>query len=154
MFDFIVPVGIVAIMCFTIYRLFELFVRRHERTLLIEKLSEIPAEKLTTDPASSFLGVARKHSSSNFWGLRIGMFMLGVGFGLVIAYLVVSTFLVDTVNYVDAHRTLKRIIVDSVEIVYGSFVLLFGGLSLVVSFIFEQKYYRANREIENTLDNE
>ena len=47
MFNFLAPIFVTATICLTIYKLFELFVRRKERNTFIEKLSEIPVQNLS-----------------------------------------------------------------------------------------------------------
>lgn len=154
MFDFLESLGVTAVICLTIYKLFELFARRRERTLFIEKLTEIPIEKLQGNLGLPYCGNRTKTNSPSFLSLRVGLLILGVGFGLLFAYFLISTYLVDTVYHVDAHRTLKRIIVGSEEYVWGASVLFFGGIALLASFIIEQRLLRKRKEEDNSVEQE
>lgn len=55
-------------------------------------------------------------NNSRFIELKIGMLMVGIAFGLLLAYLIEKTLNIDEVVF------------------YPSFMLLFGGISLIASF--------------------
>lgn len=113
----------VAIVFGTIYKLFELFVGRKERQMLIDKLSD-----------NSFSEVKFKGfmSSSPYSALRIGCLLLGLGFGMLMGYIIVynyfSQYWLDDVNWQ---------VRDTVSIIYGASTLFGGGLGVLVAFVIE-----------------
>ena len=72
MMDFIMVPAIMAIITVGIYKLFELFVCKKERLMLIEKMGD----KYEPDVAS----IPRFHSNYSFSALKIGCLLLGMGF--------------------------------------------------------------------------
>ncbi len=58
---------------------------------------------------------------AKFLGLKIGMLMIGIACGILLAYTLEQT------------TTIKG------EVFYPSFILLFGGLSLIISFFWTNK---------------
>lgn len=131
----LVAVAIVAIIFGVIYKLFDLFVRRKERMMLIEKMENLPAESLPDRlrmPTSS---------SAPTGGLRLGCLLLGVGLGLLagfgIAYGTVP-------GYMQGGEIVWRVR-DTVSVIYGASTLLGGGLGLVVSYIIEMKQQQKKR---------
>ena len=67
-------------------------------------------------------GIDTKDSSENrYLELKIGMLMVGVAFGLLLAYLIEKFLKIDEVVF------------------YPSFMLLFGGISLIASFFWVKK---------------
>ena len=157
MFNFLAPIFVTATICLTIYKLFELFVRRKERNTFIEKLSEIPVQNL-----SGFSGRLplpyEVGTSWNFVALRIGLLLLGIGVGLLVGYFIadVNVYTNDVVLARAKHRTYINMVEGSLPIIYGSSVLFFGGLALVVSFLIEQWVVRqkADRNISESTSEE
>jgi hypothetical protein len=132
MMDFIMVPAIIGIITLGIYKMFELFARRKERLAIIEKLGD------KFDPALldfKFTLPGKSSNSSSFGTLKIACLLLGIGLGLLVGFFIVqnSTFTgfgkeFDYNNYR-----------DSIGIIYGASVLLFGGLGLLVAFIVEIK---------------
>lgn len=157
MFNFLAPIFVTATICLTIYKLFELFVRRKERNIFIEKLSEIPVQNLSGFSGRLPLpyGVG---TSWNFVALRIGLLLLGIGVGLLVGYFIadVNVYTNDVVLARAKHRTYINMVEGSLPIIYGSSVLFFGGLALVVSFLIEQWVVRqkADRNISESTSEE
>jgi len=97
LFTLIVTVGI------TLY--FFLKARHAERMAMIEKGT--PSEDWK--PAST----------TNFWGVKIGMLCFGIGFGILLAFII------------------HRLIGGDQSALYPGLMFLFGGGSLVVSYFIE-----------------
>jgi hypothetical protein len=85
--------------------------RNRERMAMIEK--GIGAELFNTTPKARF----------TYWALKLGLLILGIGIGLAVAVFVAPIFQ----NPMDKN------------IVYWAFILSFGGLGLIGSFIIERK---------------
>jgi hypothetical protein len=134
MLQFITIPLVVGIITLGIYKLFELFARRKERLLIIEKLGD----KLD----SSMIEI--KHSLplkleglQKFGTLKIACFLLGIGIGLLIGYFICLNTVVGF-NYENMSRNAD----ESVGVIYGASVLLFGGLGLLIAFLVEMKYLK------------
>lgn len=151
MFNFLTPIFVTATICLTIYKLFELFVRRKERNMSVEKLSEIPVEKLSGFSARlPFIHEPELGRSWSFAVLRIGMLLLGIGVGLLVGYFIadINVYTNEEVLNQARHRTYINMVKESLPVIYGSSVLFFGGLSLVVSFLIEQWVLRQRDKVE------
>lgn len=105
LFTLIVTAGI------TLY--FFLKARHAERMAMIEKGA--PSEDWK--PASS----------NNFWGIKIGMLFFGIGFGILLAFI------------------LHQFIGGDQSALYPGMMFLFGGGSLVVSYFLELRLGQKDR---------
>lgn len=118
--DILVPIGVLAIIFGCVYKLFELFVGRKERIMLIEKLQ----------PEQLSHGVAgHLKFSTYFTTLRTGRLMLGIGLGLVAGYCI------------DPQTSY-----ESSSIIYAASVLIGGGLGLIAAFLTELKLNKKKEE--------
>lgn len=115
----------VAIVFGVIYKLFELFVGRKERMMIVEKLGD----KLTPDTFKN--GIFYRTGLFSFGGLRMGCLMIGLGVGLLVGYGIISA---TQYSYFDGNRPY-----EVTSVVYGACVLLGGGTGLVISYLIEKK---------------
>lgn len=129
-----------------IYLVFELFVRRDERKMLIEKI--IPEKK---DDISKFLspwvprfdlGVRLGLRRNN--ALRIGLLLVGIGVGLLLG------FILDSFSYVYfSNRTW-----ETPSIIYTACVCLCGGVAFVIAYVLERKHeMQDNKELLKDMKN-
>ena len=131
MMEFISIPLVVAIVTMGIYKLFELIIRKKERLTIIEKMGE------KFDPsmiASQFSFEMKSFGGSAFNTLKIACLLLGVGLGLLVGFFIaINTigFYLDNDNNWQYNQT--------VSVIYGASVLLFGGLGLLVAFLIEMK---------------
>lgn len=128
MMDFIMVPAIMAIITVGIYKLFELFVCKKERLMLIEKMGD----KYEPDVAS----IPRFHSNYSFSALKIGCLLLGMGLGLLIGFIICTS---SVPGYLDKNMDDWHVYRETVSLVYGACVLVFGGIGLVAAFITELK---------------
>lgn len=135
MLDFIMAPAIVGIVSAGIYGLFELFVRRNERMAIIEKIGD----KLDASAFEGKLNLPSYGRRMSFSALKIGLLLAGCGLGLLIGFFIGMSLLPDAA-YNDNYQ-LRKVL----SVVYGSSVLLFGGLGLVVAFIIELKLGKKDR---------
>ena len=132
MLDFIMVPLVCGIFVLGFYKLFELFVCKKERLLIIEKMGE----KFTPDMLEhkiSFSSIGKFSSSA----LKFGCLFMGLGLGLLIGYLICSTTLEGYTNMGDVR--LNYNMRETISIIYGACILLFGGLGLLTAFLVELK---------------
>ena len=110
----------------TIYKLFELFVRKEERKMVINKIAEIYKVDLNNIDI-------RMGSVSN-WALRLGALMIGVGLGLFIAFFLNGMITNGDYWRCEDPRSYRYV----AEILYGSCVCFFGGIALLIAYFVER----------------
>lgn len=131
----LMTVANVAIIFGVIYKLFELFARRKERMMLIEKLENLSAENLPDKLSMLTSG------SSSAGALRLGCLLLGVGLGLLTGFGIVYGMVPDYMQGGEIAWQVR----NTVSIIYGASTLLGGGLGLVISYIIELKQQQKKR---------
>ena len=124
MMDFIMVPAVIGIITLGIYKLFELFVRKKERLVIIDKIGD----KLTPDILSGQIDFSTNIPKFSSSALKFGCLCMGLGIGMLVAFAVHYNF-ADFVENAYYQRSA----------VYGSCVLLFGGLGLLIAFIVELK---------------
>lgn len=137
MMDFIMIPLIIGIITAGIYGLFELFVRKKERLAIIEKIGD----KLDASAFDLKIGVSRILSgySTGFSSLKAGCLLFGIGLGLLVGFLLAMS---ATGGDPGGNRNMTSTI-------YGASVLLFGGISLIISFFIEVKMSKKMKDDEN-----
>ena len=110
----LVPLGAFAMIFGIVYVL--VTSRNRERMALIEK---------GADPA---LFETKKKATSGT--MKVGLFCLGIGFGIVVAYLLTSGGGMDE------------------DAAYPAMIFVFGGLALVASYLWQRKQDKVN-ELKN-----
>jgi hypothetical protein len=103
--------------------LFELFVCKKERLLIIEKMGE----KFTPDMLEHKINFSSIGNLS-FSGLKWGCLLMGFGLGLLAAFAIHYNFQ----DFVSKQWDIQ-------SMVYGACVLIFGGLGLLTAFLVELK---------------
>ena len=124
MMDFIMVPAVMGIITLGIYKLFELFVRKKERLTIIDKIGD----KLTPEILSGKIDFSTNIPKLYFSALKFGCLFMGLGIGMLVAF--------------DVHYNFADFVESSYQIIgaiYGSCVLLFGGLGLIIAFIIELK---------------
>ena len=121
--DFIMVPVVCGIFVLGFYKLFELFVCKKERLLIIEKMGE----KFTPDMLENKINLSSVGNLS-FSALKFACLFMGVGLGLLVAFCIHYNF----ADFLDKSW-------DTRSVVYGSCVLLFGGIGLLIAFLVELK---------------
>ena len=122
--DFIMVPAVIGIITLGIYKLFELFVRKKERLMIIDKIGD----KLTPEILSGKIDFSTNIPKLSSSALKFGCLFMGLGIGMLVAFAVHYNF----ADFVESSYQIR-------SAVYGSCVLLFGGLGLLIAFIVELK---------------
>ena len=129
--DWIIPPLVAAIVFGTAYKLVELCVRKRERLMLINKLTEISNV--------DFKGINLYSSGNKFTALRIGWLLVGIGAGFLLGFLINlwTTQGEYTLNINYEYQNHYQRYVGS--IVYVACICICGGLALLQSYRAERK---------------
>lgn len=122
-----------------VYGLFELFVRRKERMVLIEKLSDKADASSLIEKFGGKIGIPN-YLRASFSSLKIGCLLAGLGLGLLVG-VIISMVLTSSGYDIHDHR-----VQEIYGAAYAASVLLFGGLGLLISFIIEIKMNKKNKD--------
>ena len=114
------------------YKLFELFVCKKERLLIIEKMGE----KFSSDMLENKIKLPSVGNLS-FSALKFGCLFVGLGLGLLVAYLICTTTLEGYAEM--SSERFNWNLRETISVIYGACVLLFGGVGLLTSFLIELK---------------
>jgi len=136
--DFIMAPAIVGIITLGIYKLFELFVCRKERLAMIEKIGSTFDASMVRNKFTF-----PEKNPPAFRTLKIACLLLGIGLGLLVGFIISQSLgLNESLNMNNDNWHLR----DSIGVIYGASVLLFGGLGLLVAFILEMNYAKKQKE--------
>lgn len=118
-----------------VYETIKLFVRRKERIMIINKLSENSKIDLPED--FGILSENNARESKIFSSLKWGLLIVGLGLGLIMGYIL----LLGTYNAEINHRNFH----NNKEIIYMASSLTMGGLGVLISFLIELNYYKKKK---------
>jgi len=129
MLDFIsIPVTF-GIGAYAFYKLIELYVRKKERILIIEKLNMLDNVNTQNINLSNLFGEERIFRNQ-YLALRIGMLLMGLGLGLLVGYFISQL----SFGYIaEPSWDVKQ----TISVIYGATTLFFGGMGLITGFIVE-----------------
>lgn len=142
MLDFITVPLVVGMITLGIYKLFELFIHKKERLMLIEKLGDklhvesLPIRFLSSLTQFNFPIVAG--------ALKAGCLMLGIGAGLLVGFIICAIAIPSYTTSSDVFWAFQQV----TSVVYGASVLVFGGMGLIISFFIELKLKKQNQKQE------
>ena len=120
------PIIVVGFICYFIYLIFELFARRNERKMLIEKLDPKDLPDFAKSGYSAFLPAAGANTPVKSYGmLRLGMFFAGLGFGLLLAGFLTAYSLT---TLIEDHRALFGFVAPGCVVLCTSIFVLVGFL--------------------------
>ena len=125
MFVTIITLGI----AYAIYKLFELYARRKERILMIEKMSFGDGMVIPPDVSKWFSPPTQIPTS---WALRLGLLLSGLGLGLGIA--VIMNYCMGQFPQMNEYQSREHW-----NTLYVASMMLFGGLGLLIAYLIEQK---------------
>jgi multisubunit Na+/H+ antiporter MnhB subunit len=128
---------VVGILVLGVYKLFELFVRKKERLMIVEKISLIVDEK-GMDNLISLPNLVFSKRDYGSWSLRISLLLIGVGLGCIAAFVVLHNLF--PLNVYASNDWLLREYMEQVQVIlYFSFITIFGGIGLLIAYLIESK---------------
>ncbi len=135
--NLLVPILIVYIIAYFIYKLFSLYARRRERIMIIEKLSQNVGEA-----DSKLIGnllEANAASQGSYSSLRIAMLLIGVGLGFLVGMFLQPQFVENMQNAIQSNLTSNYGARDMYDFIPFIGACIFGGVGLLLSYFVEQK---------------
>ncbi|MEG1635603.1 MAG: hypothetical protein RR388_08255, partial [Rikenellaceae bacterium] len=121
---------------------------RKERINMIEKISDISNGDNAVNIESVFGKMSNdsKSNNSQFISLRFGSVFLGVGLGLLCGFFI--TYIIYGIGWTGINSDtydnsyFRR---EVIGMIYGACTLIFGGISLLLCFVFEQKLRKKDK---------
>lgn len=129
--DFIMVPTLLGIVILGIYKFSELIICRKERLNIIEKMGE----KFSPEMLENKINLPSVGNVS-FSALKFGCLFIGLGMGLLIGYLICVTT-IDGYTVMGHGDIWKQR--ETISVIYGACVLLFGGIGLLTAFLIELK---------------
>lgn len=130
MMDFITVPLTLGIALYGFYKVLELFSRKKERLMIVDKLSTLENVNTSNINLSALFGEGQSFQNQ-FLSLRIGSLLIGLGLGLLVGFLI-SQLVFGNLSNVTFDQG------QSQSVVYGASILLFGGIGLIAGFITER----------------
>lgn len=128
--DFLEAPLVIGIISYTIYKLFELKIIRRERLFMLEMLRQNPDFRMPAmDRVAVNLG---RHPM-----LRTSLIFLGLGLGLLFGSLLQGIL----PRFINVH-----VLYEVADVITPAFVMIFGGLGMLASFIIENRISKKNKE--------
>jgi len=123
----LVPILVVGFSVLGIYKILELYAKRKERILMIEKLASLVENKEDDENRLKIRlpFVVDGDSGFGFWSLRISLLLIGIGAGFLFAFFM-------QIQYPDMHWSL-------ISLANTAAILFFGGIGLLAAYFIEQK---------------
>lgn len=134
-----VPICVVGFVMLATYKVFELFARRKERILFIEKISHLYENE---DNKETYLKVKLPFISSKdldfgYWPLRISLLLMGVGAGCLLAFFIQIIYFNG--SPIQSYREWVNQFEGLIVLVNFASILFFGGIGLFIAYLLEQK---------------
>jgi hypothetical protein len=122
-----------------IYMVFELFARRGERKMLIEKIVEIGKADVGRylNEYLGNTGMANIFRMKSHGSIRGALLMLGIGIGVMAGFFINYLLVGDA--YLTSSRHWDVCNEEVVVVVYIASVCIFGGLGMLIAYFIERK---------------
>ena len=129
----ITAILIVGFIVLGIYKLFELFAKRKERMLLIEKLPTIINNNKEELGSINLPSISFGSPNYSSWALRVSLLLIGIGLGCIVAVFLHTLFL-EAVERVPNYQYREMVF-----LIKFACITFFGGLGLFVAYLIELK---------------
>jgi hypothetical protein len=128
---------IVGFIVLGIYKLLELFVRKKERIMIIEKLLTLENKEASGSIHIPEISLGRQDLGS--WPLRIALLLIGVGLGCIISFFIQHCLYN---SFVDVNMNDWKVEQNVSQIQFMlnfSLITIFGGIGLMIAYLIESK---------------
>lgn len=112
-----------------IYKIVELFVRKRERLMLVNKITELSGV--------DFHGISLYRRNGKFTTLRIGWMLMGIGMGFLVGFLI--NLMATYGRYAYDFNSMYPYHDNVAGVVYVACICIFGGCGLLVAYRMERK---------------
>jgi len=128
------------------YKLFELFAKRKERILMIEKLAQLCVnEEDNEKPLKIRLPfILEGNSNLGFSSLRISLLLIGIGAGCLFAFFI--QYFTFAGYSLESYRDYFRKFGELIVLINFASISICGGIGLLIAFLVEQKMKRKEKE--------
>jgi len=134
---YLVPICVVGFLVLGTYKVLELFARKNERTLFIEKLASLYENEEDKEKRLKFQLPVFETGNSIFRSLRIALLLIGIGAGCLFAFFLQIIYFNG--SSVPSYRDWVNQFQDLVLLVNFASVSIFGGIGLLAAYLIEQK---------------
>lgn len=132
-FNFIIPPAVTAIVFYGIFKIIQLFVCRKERLILVENIARLAECKSEGQPIINLPMINYGSTPIKFNALRWGCLLFGCGLGILVGYIMCIYTIPDYFNVENWRLSAYT------SVIYTCCLFIFGGASLIISFIIEYK---------------
>lgn len=122
-----------------IYMVFELFVRKGERKMLIDKIAEIGKADVSKylNEYLGNTGMANIFRIKNHTSIRAALLVLGIGVGVLVGFFI--NYVLVGEEYITSRHHWQVCNSEVVSVVYIASVCLFGGLGMLIAYFIDRK---------------
>jgi len=133
----LVPIFIVGFIILGAYKVFELFVKKKEWTLFIEKLASLYENEEDKEKRLKFQLPVFEMNDYSSWPLRIALLLAGIGAGCLVAFFIQIIYFNDfhTQSFQDWSNQFR----DLILLINFASISLLGGIGLLIAYLIEQK---------------
>ncbi|MCL1933752.1 MAG: hypothetical protein FWF53_08110 [Candidatus Azobacteroides sp.] len=135
----LVPIFVVGFSMLAVYKVFELFAKRKERILLIEKLANLCENEEDKEKSLKFKlpFISSENLDFGYWPLRISLLLIGVGAGCLMAFFIQIIYFNG--SPIQSYREWVHQFNDLLVLVDFASISFFGGIGLFIAYLLEQK---------------
>ena len=139
LFEALIAISIVGFLVLGTYKTFELFVRRKERMLMIEKFALLSENNEDKEERLKIKlpFISGSDFDFGFWPLRISLLLIGIGAGCLVAFFIQIIYFNGST--IQLYRDWVHQFQELIMLVNFASISFFGGIGLLIAFLIEQK---------------
>ncbi|GBU06687.1 hypothetical protein AwDysgo_00180 [Bacteroidales bacterium] len=136
----LIPMVVVGFLVLGVYRIFELYVRRKERIMMIEKIQEgLTFPSMDTLSADAFKPSLFPKTNQSFSTLKVALLMVGLSLGLIVAFVIQFAIAGNMLIASNFEYKVTRGFKELTEIIFFACPCFFGGLGLLAAYFIERE---------------
>jgi len=136
----LVPIFVVGFCILGTYKVFELFAKRKERVLFIEKLASL--YELNEEDKEKRLKIQfpfTSETNSGYLPLRVALLLAGIGAGCLLAFIIQITIFYNGSGIHSSYRDWSYEFQGLILLVNFASISLLGGIGLLIAYLIEQR---------------